>query len=230
MKKGHHIELISNIESLGLVEEAFDDPYDMWVSKGENPLGEEVIFKCKTETLNEVFSYELATMLDMPTPKFKGVWFEDAPNHPDGEVRPANSIGLLVEKVVPSSEKKLFEVVLQNKRVAAQHLFLRLFLHGGEYPQILSSDFGLLFFDLEFIGPQMRVGDALGELDGNLLEYVRESDSQWKWVKNIAHEYNILDEFKMVLKDAGAIITSAEFAEFALGGASSIRRHVTGVC
>lgn len=150
----HHIELISDIESLDLVKEEFGVySQSMWVSKRGNPLGKEAIFKCKPTTPNEVFGYSLATGLGMPMPRFKGVWLKNSFIHPDGKPRCENAIGLLIEKIVPSQEIYLLGAVEKDTKVSAMNLLMRLFLGEGEHLQILSCDSCMYFYDLEWIGP-----------------------------------------------------------------------------
>jgi hypothetical protein len=212
------IRPVLDIQPFGLIKEHLSYSYDMWISKGCNPLGVEAIFKCKETTANEVFGYMFASKTGFPVPDFKGVWFKNDFVLPDNMIRLSGSIGLFVKKIAPSCEISLDGILQISERIAAQNLLLRLFLGGGEYPQTLVSGSELVFYDLEFVGPQLLVGDSAEVLRANADQYVKNSGHQLEVILKLVSEYDLLNLFMDAFKALGKAIERSEFMQQVSGG------------
>ncbi len=214
----YYVERIFDLKPFGLVKEEFEFLHSMWVSKGTNSLGGEAIFKCGDLTNQEMFGYVFATMLGFSVPRFKGIWFEGDFDRSNGILRQANSVGLLIEKIIPAQEICLYGAVQRDKKIAAQNLLLRLFLGGGEPPQILISGSKMLIYDLEWIGPQMLMGDTAEVLKGNAGKYLDSSDDQLGRVLELASKHDILDAFIVTLQEFQSTVGVSGFSQLFVTG------------
>lgn len=200
MNDQNQIVLIPEIETLGLKQIDFGCYGLWWISRSENPLGTDAVLKLSDYPVCELFGYLLASTLDMPIPRFKGVWFDQDVQLPIGGTIKSGSIAVLIEYLSDLCPISSEQLAVENRMLAAKYLLLLLF-DRFEPIDIFRCKESVVFLDMERIGPAMCINASDKWLRDQCDGYVNDSGSQLSQVVGLAKSWGVTKEFKSLLGD-----------------------------
>ncbi len=200
MDNSNQILLVHDMDLLGLEQIDLGLPSLWWISRGENPLGINAILKFSDYPVCELFGYLLASLIGIPAPRCRGVWFNQKIKLPDRKIIQAGQIKVLIEYL--SNLRRVYpeDLARDGKYLLAKYLLFELF-GRDEASQLFMHDRSVVILDLERCGPAMSTGwteDWLRDMrDG----YARDSE-HWLFdiTCDLAVEYGVMEEFRAAVE------------------------------
>lgn len=187
------IELIADVKSFKLEEVDFGYSGKRWVSRGENPLGVDAVLKLFEYPVCELFGYLLASVVDIPAPRFRGVWFDRDVGLPSGKKIGASQIGILIEYLSGLNPLYLEGFGSDGQTQVMKYFLFELF-GRDECSEIFRYDENVVILDLERTGPAMAVGWTTDWFLNQYVGYIEGSEDRLNEMFLLAEKYGVSEE------------------------------------
>ncbi len=196
MDNSNQILLVHDMDLLGLEQIDLGLPSLWWISRGKNPLGINAVLKFSDYPVCELFGCLLASLIGIPAPRFRGVWFDQNIELPGRKIIQAGQIKVLIEYL--SNLRRVYpEDLAQDDRILmGKYLLFELF-GRDEISDLFMHNGSVIILDLERSGPAMSVGWNRDWFQDQHDGYVNESECRLATIQNnFVERYGLSEEFR----------------------------------